>query len=278
MKYITLCLFVLFSIYVSAQVGASACSSTATQITCPADLDLCLSEMNDMAAINTPSSLINLEYIITDVTLASTSNTGPTIIAFDSDGIFTPNDYTLTAPTQLELIPINYDLQAIQNLADDFLTGIFFIFPCCSLVEDVCTILNSNGIFTGSDITSLEQILPILTDPGELLSVQDLTMAVDSANLVLADPQVPADCGGGSEICYSIGNTCTFNIIANDLVFANPEHSASTIEKAGNSIISTATVSTALTVDYQAAQIICLDNDFTVDSGGEFSAVIIPCQ
>jgi len=277
MKFTYLSLIILFSFSANAQFGSN-CSEVPTTIQCPADLTLCISETTDLPVVSVSSTLPNLEYIITDVSQNSTANTGPSIIAFDADGVFAPTDYNITTETQLELIPVNYDLQAIQNLADDFLNGIFLIFPCCSLIPDVCTTLNSNGIFAGSDITSLEQILPILTNPGELISVQDVTSAVDSANLILNDPSTPADCGGGSLICYGIGNTCTFDVIADNLVFANPDHSVSTIEKAGNSIISTAIVGSALNVEYEAAQIICLDNDFTVDPGGEFSAIILPCQ
>lgn len=275
--YSLICLLILSNLSY-AQLGVSNCSSTAAQVVCPSDLNLCFNETSNPIQVSVASSLPNLEYVVADESVVSTTNTGASIIDFDVDGIITPSDYLINPPTQLTVTPTSYDLPVIQGLADDILTGVFIIFPCCTFVPDICAALNSNGIYSGADVVSLEQLLPILSSSGQLLSIQDVTNAVDSVNLALSDPSIPAACGGGIEICYAFGNSCTFDVIADDLIFTNADHQSSTIETAGNSIISTAVVSNNLNVAYEAAQIICLDNDFTVDPSGEFSAIILPCQ
>lgn len=284
LKITTLLSFLFFFTFfinnnISAQ--ASICNATIPTTTCPVDTVLCPMELSDQIVVTMASSLPNLEYIILDQNQQASNGSGPAIIGFDVDGQIIPQDLGVDSTTVLQILPVAYDLAAIQETLDDLLKGSFLIIPfppisvtCCSVSMGICDQLNAAGINCGSDFTSLGQAFSLISsDTSELFSIPDLINGIDSINAALADPVIPSECGGGDMICYAYGSSCSFNIqsYAPLLTFTLPEHTAS-ISVSADTIQSSATVSAGLMVDYLFGIEVTLMNGFEAQLNSTFSA------
>lgn len=285
MKYFYLLFFLLATpLFVSAQ--GNNCGDVEPTVTCPADLTLCLTELSDPLVLTSSPTLPDMEYVIIDESMPASSGTGPAVVGIDSDGVFTPNDYNIAGGSQVTIIPITYDLLYIQQTIDIVLTGTFNGFSCCVLaqqitMEDICGQIMAAGINQGSDITSLSQVFDlanIILGTNDTASFMDFIDGIAELNSQLSGA-VPASCGGGREICYAYGNSCTFDVIPDTHVFFPSDHNnTSGLHQAGINIVSSATVANNTMIEYEAADFITLLPNFCVVQGAVFCAEIVPCE
>lgn len=267
-------LFIIFSCLTTVLFGQGQnCGNTIPIAVCPNDTVVCHTSLTDTLTLSMTSNLPNLEWGIVDLNKMATNGSGPAIVGVDADGSFIPNDFGIDTATMIEIIPLAYDLQAIQETLDDILKGTFSIFniPCCTFATDVCNRLMAAGINCGSDFTSLEQAFTLIaTDSTELLSVQDLVDGLDSVNMALADPAIPAECGGGDTICYAYGAPCTLDVrvIQPFLTLGAPLHTIDSLFTA-DTIVSTANIAPGIFIQYLFGSEVTLQSDFSVEVNGE---------
>ena len=281
-----LSIFIISSITISAQ--QSNCGATSPSVLCPIDRLLCESEISGLPIVVTNSTLPNLEYLILDYEELSDSGTGPSIIDIDQNGSFSPADYGIDTIQQLEIIPLAYDLVALQETVDDILKGsvqvLFFQVPCCNLAPEagaICDSLTNNGITCGSDITSLSQVVSFFNDGQQNQSIPDFIDSIESLNELLQNPSLPEECGGNDMICYALGDGCVFDVIAGpavDISFGLSDHTVSDTLYSTSSIISTASVDVGQQISYIAPDSITLKPGFEVIQSGVFCAVIESCM
>jgi len=266
-------------------ISQSNCGNTLPVLDCPTDTHVCVNEIVQSSLLSN-SNLPDLEYIIVDENTLATSGAGPAVVGFDQDGMFMPSDFALTSGGSFSVVPIAYDLSQIQETIDDILFGsvivIIFNTSCCDLAitagNDICGDLNAAGIFSGADVTSLEDAFALVPNANTLLTVPELIANLESVNLNLADPNVPPECGGGDVFCYASGNTCTYTIIPNSLVLSNT-HITSELIEAENNISSSSIVQSPNMVEYLANNCIELTPNFETIIGSEFMATIDdPCN
>lgn len=276
---------ILLLLIVNHSIAQNNCGDVLPVIDCPMDTHVCVGEIIQSSLI-TNSTLPNLEYVIIDENTLATSGAGPAVIGFDQDGIFMPSDYGLNPGGSFSIIPIAYDLSQIQETIDDILFGtvvvIIFTTSCCDLAitsgTDICGPLNAAGIFSGADVTSLEDAFALVPNTNALLTIQELIADLESVNINLADPNVPPECGGGDVFCYAYGNSCSYDIIPNSLVL-NTTHMMSELIEAEDFISSSSTVQSPHSVEYLADICIELTPSFETIIGSEFMATIDdPCN
>ena len=250
----------------------SICGATVPVPICPMDTILCPSEFSDEILLSINSSLPDLEFAIIDLNQQATNNSGPAIIGIDMDGRFIPSDFGVDSNTTLAVFPVAYDLQAIQETLDDILKGTIppFNIPCCTLNAAFCTQLTGAGINCGSDFTSLSQAFSLFSsDTSELFSLQDLLDDIDSLNMTLSSPLIPAACGGGDMICYAYGSSCHFLVepLAPLLVIVPPYHMMDTSVVA-QVIQSSAFIPSGVVVQYTHAEEAILLSGFEIELNG----------
>lgn len=279
----TLFLFLLFSFQLQAQ--GSNNNNIEPVLDCPTDLTVCLNETLGPYTLATTSDLPNIEYAIIDHNLPAPSGTGDAIVGIDEDGIFMPSEYNLTPGTSFGVIPVAYDLNSVRGTLDDILKGsvtIFFVTtPCCDLAASqgstVCADLNAQGIFCGSDVTSLGAV-STLSGTTDTLSIADFVAEIDAVNTQLADPLLPAECGGGDFIAYAYGPECTYFLVADTLNITMP-HVINELNEATDLVTSNTIVDASFVVEYNANICIELQPGFETVIGADFTAAIDdPCN
>lgn len=277
---ITIISFVLTSTLCFSQ---NNCGHTLPGIACPMDTNVCANEII-MSSLTTASSLPSIEYAIIDNNTLATSGLGPAVVGVDQDGIFMPSDFGLAQGGNFSVIPVAYDLAQIQETIDDILFGttiiIFFPATCCDAAilagTDICGPLNAAGIFSGADVTSLEDASALVQTANNLLTIQELVANLESINNQLAS--APTACGGGDVFCYAYGNACTYDIIPN-IETITMNHTQSELIEAENIINSSAIVLSPNIVDYEANVCIEMTNGFETILGSQFAATIDdPCN
>jgi len=276
-------ILLFLSLHIS--IAQNNCGDTLPVLNCPVDTHVCVNEIIQ-SNLTTTSNLPDLEYVIIDENTLATSGAGPAVVGFDQDGIFMPSDFGLASGGSFSVVPIAYDLSQIQETIDDILFGsvvvVIFNTPCCDLAitagNDICGPLNAAGIFSGADVTSLEDAFALVPNANSLLTIQELIANLESVNTSLAASNVPVECGGGDVFCYASGNTCTYTIIPTSLVL-NTTHSVSELIEAEDVISSSSTVQNPNMVEYLANICIELTPNFEAVIGSEFMATIDdPCN
>jgi len=197
-----------------------------------------------------------------------------------------PSDYGLASGGNFSVIPVAYDLAQIQETIDDILTGsvvvIFFNISCCDLAiqggSDICGPLNAAGIFSGADVTSLQDASALFAPADSSFTVEELVANLEAVNASLADPNTPTECGGGDVFCYAYGNQCTYSVTPNSLVLSTTHNIDESLE-ALDIINSSSTVQNPSVVEYSASMCIELNPSFETILGAEFLAQIDnPCN
>ncbi|BDS11715.1 T9SS type A sorting domain-containing protein [Aureispira anguillae] len=172
-------------------------------------------------AISASSDLPNVEYLITKRGTAALNNQGQpdttggggdVVLGTDADGTFIPTNITrynidFSVGDTLDLIAIGYDLAIVQQLTDSLLNGYSGSSPCCDLftllsialqqpsLAGFCDTLNNAGIYTGSDVTSFEEVLVVLgVFVDGQLSVESIISIFQLLNT--NGTFISADCGG----------------------------------------------------------------------------------
>jgi len=272
LQFLLLAGFLCFSINIFAQ-GNNCVGDIQPMVSCPLDLTLCANEQTDPPTITVSSNLPDLEYGIVDLSQTSTAGTGPVVVGFDDDGIFVPDDYGLLPGNQFEVIPTAYDLGVIQNTLNSFLKNSFIFVPCCDLdPNNFCDSLNMVGIFCGSDVTSLQQMLELQQgSSATTYSITDFLAELDAINAELQN--VPSVCGGGNEICVAYGNACTYTLDnITPVVNITTPHTISETIIAADLITSNTIIMSGLVILYELAESIELLPGFEVQNGAEFIA------
>ncbi len=278
---ISIVIIFAFSSFVFSQ--GNNCGNTEPVPICPTDTVLCIYELSDPVIVSDSSNLPNMEFAVVDLGQMATNGSGPAIIHVSRSSRFRPIDIGIDSITSLQIFPIAYDLAAIQETMDDLLKGTFLPplnLPCCDFASDICDQLMGAGINCGSDLDSLAQAFALFNaDTNVLLSVQDFIDGVDSVNMQLADPIVPASCGGGDEICYAYGSACEFSVRLLEplIAFAAPAHVSDTVAVADN-IQSSAIVNSGLFVEYLFGVEVLLSNGFETLGNSEFIADPSACD
>lgn len=262
------------------------CGDTEPQLLCPTDNSLCLNEFTSAPILAVNSNLPDIEYAIVDFSIPSTSGTGPSVVAIDQDGIFTPAQLNFSPGAQFGVVPIAYDLGAIQQTIDDLLKGttvvIIFTFTCCDLATtaigiDICTELNNVGITCGADVTNLEQASNLFATLSGgatgMLSIADFLQQINDVNAQLADPNIPVDCGGGDKIAFAFGADCAYTVNSNSTFNVPSDHQMSELIT-DYAIVSSVTVNSPHIVDYNAENCIELTPTFETILGSTFTAEI----
>jgi hypothetical protein len=258
------------------------CGDTEPVLQCPATTCLGLTDTTSSPVLSVNSNLPNIEYAIVDFSMPSTSGTGPSIVAVDQDGIFTPAQYNLTAGTQFGVIPVAYDLAAIQETLDDLLKGNTFLGSCCSVAinfggVDICGPLNMAGITCGADVNNLEQAsnaFTMLSGGGAAnTSIVDLIDQINQVNAQLADI-IFTDCGGGDKFAFAYGLECVYTLSSNTVFTVPMDHQMDELV-ANYAIRSPVTVNSPFVVDYNASECIELQPSFETIVGSTFHAEIV---
>lgn len=286
-KYLLALALIVFSM--SSMFGqGNNCGDTEPVLQCPAVTCIGVNDLTSAPILSVNSNLPSIEYAIVDFSMPSTSGTGPSIVAVDQDGIFTPAQYNLAPGTQFGVLPVAYDLGAIQETIDDILKGttvvIFFPITCCDLAlnfggVDICGPLNNAGITCGADVVNLEQATSVFTSlaGGATLnaSISDLITQINDVNVQLGDPALPAACGGGDKFGFAYGAECVYTVGGSMNVFNVPmDHQVSEVVT-DYAITSSITVNSPLVVDYNAAEFIELQPLFETVLGATFHAEIV---
>lgn len=284
--------FIILCIQFKATAQGNNCGDVEPVLQCQLDTIICGSELTQAPIITTPSTLPDLEYAIVDHSIPSSSNTGPSVVGIDIDGIFMPDEFNISDSTNFGVIPIAYDLAQIQETLDDVLKGTYTILfitnTCCNLIQSqanvaVCDSLNAAGIYCGSDVTSLSQAATLFSatsggSSSDSLSILDIVTQIDSLNTQLANPLVPANCGGGDKIAYAYGNECLYRVMP-DTLYQSQIYTASNLVEANEVIISTSIVNAPSIVEYNSNICIELQAGFETILGADFTAEIEdPCQ
>lgn len=281
-------LYLLCSHTLSAQ--GNNCGNIEPAIQCPMDTTICLMQLTTAPVVTTTSDLPNLEYAVVDYNKPATSGTGPSVVGVDVDGIFMPNDFALMPGSNFGIIPVSYDLIAIQELLDKLLKGdaVPFFLSCCdaAVIADptvnLCDSLNAAGIYCGSDVTGLQSATALFGggSGGDTLSIVDLINEINTVNASLNDPlnPPPASCGGGDKIAFAYGNECTYWIVPDTLNVTMP-HLVSETAEAVDLVTSTSIVDSPYIIEYNANICIELQPGFETVVGADFTAQIAdPCQ
>lgn len=158
------------------------------------------------------AGLPNLEYILVDENALIGGE--PAILGADLDGVVQPISYS-NFPTGhiLSIIAVRYDLGKLQSFIESILNhdaapGL----TCCAFVENlqngICSGINSQGIFNGSDVQDLNNVLDVfkvLTGHNEY-SIFTFLNTIDNLNSYAS--LIPQPCGSGDmPICYALDTT-----------------------------------------------------------------------
>lgn len=274
------CSLLFFCISFSYGQGNN-CGNSEPVPLCPLDTLLCVNELSD-AIVVSGNDLPDVEFLITDENVTSTSGSGPAIISIIADNQFVPQDVGVDTTTRLSVIPMSYDLLVVQNLLDDILQGTFLPpldIPCCTFASGLCQDLNNAGIFSGSDFQSLSQLFSLFSsDTSDLFSLIDVIDNLDSINTVLNGGTIPGSCGGGTTLCYAYGESCHFDVLkVLPSIALNNFPPQDNFVVAADSIYSTSDLITAIDVWYLFTSEVILDDGFETSST-RFSIDVLVCQ
>jgi hypothetical protein len=225
-KTLSIILFLFISNYLIAQNKCCSPTTTIPEVVAGVHGTSLLTNQNTLTpvlSINASADLPNVAYIVTKKNVLAlndqgqpdiTGGGGNVVLGADEDGVFTPDSKSrygidFVAGDTLEITAVGYDLAMMQNLTDSLLNGASpGSGPCCGLFNVIsivisspalagfCDTLNQMNIYNGSDVTTFEDVLTVLTAFSmlEQLSVESI---IYTLNLINNNGTfVSADCGG----------------------------------------------------------------------------------
>ncbi len=205
-------LFLLVSIsveWVNAQT-VSTCGATAPELP-NQTINVGQDGTLPLPPLSVESNLPDLEYAIQLVGLPASDTLGDQIVGFTKNNTFNLNDFGLQTNDYFIVTPIAYDLSQSQQLVDAIFNGTFLFSPCCNFIgtflPNTCENLEAAGIYQGSDVQGLEDILKVIFtfvgDTTLTASVLGLASWLDGFNEIAGS--LPASCGGNQvPICYAL--------------------------------------------------------------------------
>lgn len=185
----------------------------------------------------TPTGLPNIEFLVVRQDTLAADGFGPPILVSSLTGQVVPADLGLTTCQELCLVPFSYNLSQIQLVADSLLNGMYLAgATCCSAAGNffpgLCDSLNAQGIFNGSDIQNLNDVInftnAIAGTAGTGTSVPNLVSTINQLNNFIG---LFGNCAANiAEICYAVNtadsaHTCYQVVLPNaaTLILASPD-------------------------------------------------------
>lgn len=114
-----------------------------------------------------PTGLPNTEFLLIQRDSLAEDQLGSVILTATLDGRVVPVDFGLTTCNELCLVPFSYDLAQLQEIVDSLISGQYVVgTSCCDAAGQffvgLCDSLANHGIYSGSDITSLNEVIILM--------------------------------------------------------------------------------------------------------------------
>lgn len=114
-----------------------------------------------------PTGLPNTEFLLIQRDSLAADELGSVILTATLDGRVVPVDFGLTTCNELCLVPFSYDLTQLQEIVDSLISGQYVAgTSCCDAAGQffvgLCDSLANHGIYSGSDITSLNEVIILM--------------------------------------------------------------------------------------------------------------------
>ena len=216
---------------------------------------------------------------------------GNTIIRTSSDGIMTPTSLGLSLNDTFEIVSFSYELEQFQTLTQGLLhNSVPFLGSCCDVLDSqqptsgTCDTLNALGIFTGTDVKTLQDVLNVIS-VFKYGTIKSMSIQGLNDNLVAANEQLQTlnslGCTNGiDQVCFALDSSSTgrdqyivntvttiFNseLNAEYFIYPNPSNGNFTIDLGANyqnlrTSISNLRGETILSPSYNQSQLV----DFTI--------------
>jgi len=173
---------------------------------------------NDTTAIPVytiiPTGLPNTEFILIQQDSLAEDQLGPVILTATLDGRVVPIDFGLTTCNELCLVPFSYDLVQLQEVVDSLINGQYAAgTSCCDasgqFFVGLCDSLAEYGIYSGSDITSLNEVITLMgIFAGTNNTSISLTGFISTIQQINVFINLFGTCAGNhSEICFAVSTT-----------------------------------------------------------------------
>ncbi len=184
-----------------------------------------------------PTGLPNTEFLIVRQDTLAADGFGPPILVSSLDGRVVPADLGLSTCQELCVVPFSYNLVQIQLVVDSLLNGLYIGgATCCTAAGTFfpgwCDSLNAQGIFNGSDIQDLNDVISF-TDAfagtgGAGTSIPNLVSTISQLNSFIG---LFGNCAANvPEICYAVNvadsaHACYQVVLLNaaTLILASPD-------------------------------------------------------
>lgn len=162
----------------------------------------------------TPSGLPNTEFLLIQRDSLAADGLGPVVLTSILDGRVVPADFSLTTCNEFCLLPFSYDLVQLQTVVDSLLNGQYTPgTSCCDATGQffvgLCDSLAGYGITSGSDITSLNEVITLMGvfagTANSSISVNGFISTIQQLNTFAS---LFGNCAANNtEICFSVSNT-----------------------------------------------------------------------
>lgn len=161
-----------------------------------------------------PSGLPNTEFVLIQRDSLAADELGPAILVSTLDGRVVPADFGLSTCNELCLVPFSYDLAQLQEVVDSLINGQYVPgTSCCDAAGQffggLCDSLANYGIYNGSDITSLNDVIILMSIfAGTTNSSISLTGFISTIQQINTFASLFGTCAANNtEICFSVSNT-----------------------------------------------------------------------
>lgn len=198
----------------STQLHAQCPSSTAGQLSGTTNAITATNTTPAPVFTTAPTGLPNTEFVVLQQDSIASDGLGPRIITSSISGEITPANWGLGQCNQFCLVPFSYDLSQIQLIVDSLLYAEYVQgTSCCTAASqffgNLCGELTNNGINSGSDVTSLADLITIVGiftgTTNNTISLENLISSISQLNQTLL---LFGNCSGGIlELCYDVDNS-----------------------------------------------------------------------
>jgi hypothetical protein len=193
-----------------------------------------------------PTGLPNTEFILIQRDSLAEDELGSVILTSSLDGRIVPADFGLSTCNELCLVPFSYDLIQLQSVTDSLINGQYVPgTSCCDAAGQffvgLCDSLASYGIYSGSDVTSLNEVIVLMgVFAGTNNTSISLTGFISTIQQINTFTTLFGDCAANTaEICFAVStdeaamdcyrvalpNSANFVDIMQDTVFISPSDS-----------------------------------------------------
>jgi len=209
-----LCTFILFEIFASNI--QSQCPVNSPGFLSGTTVNILATDTTAIPVYTTPppTSLPNTEFLVIQRDSLADDQLGPIILTSTLDGRVVPADLGLTTCNELCLVPFSYDLMQLQEIVDSLINGQYIPgTSCCTAAGQffvgLCDSLTNYGILSGSDITSLNDVINLMAIfTGTTNNSISLIGFLSSIQQINTFAGLFGNCAGNNtEICFAVSNT-----------------------------------------------------------------------